>query len=273
VEYGGFSSRDVANEAGIQLVRNIKMIMIENEIPVNISGALGILDSTDCVSITGKLTGYGEALLRSGSLFGEKIPDNVVIENEYIGLQVFEVKESMREIRFVDQEAEVTYNMDFFIDYHVFLCWNFKMDIALSLLTASISINDIRVKFLLRLMAIESLVPNSQPQDAKFIAAVDSLLPKVDELDLCREQKEVLKGKIGALKERNIAQKARDLLQTYLPGKEYNGVPISKFFNQCYKIRSSFVHRGSLEEGNLDQICQELKHMSIDLLMAISNSN
>lgn len=272
MEYGGFPTYAAASEAGTQLVRNIKMKMIEDEIPVNISGDLGILDSTDSVSITGRLTDYGKALLRSRALFGEKIPDDVAIKDEYIGLQVFEVKESIREIRFVAQEVEVIYNTDFLIDYHPFRDWNFEMDIALSLLTASISINDIRITFLLRLMAIEALVPNSQPQDAKLIVAVDSLLPKVDELDLCREQKEFLKSKIGALKEKNIAQKARNLLQTHLPGKEYNGVSTSKFFNQCYKMRGSFLHSGFLGKGNIDQICRELKRMDMDLLKAISES-
>lgn len=146
------------------------------------------------------------------------------------------------------------------------------MDAALSLLTASVSINDIRIKFLLCLMSIEALVPNSQPQETEFVTAVDSLLQKIDELDLCREQKDALKSKIGGMKEKNIAQKARDLLQTYLSEKEYNGRSVSNFFNQCYKMRSSFVHSGSLGKGDIDLICRELKRMCIDLLTSISNT-
>lgn len=273
LEYGGFQTRDVANEAGIQLVRNLKMQMVDHEIPVNISGSLGTLDSTNSVCITGRLTDYGKSLLRSGAIFGEKIPDDVAIEDEYIGLQVFEVKESMQEVRFVAQEIEIMRDTDFLINYRPLLFWDFKMDISLSLLTASVSVNDSRIKFLLRLMSIEALVPNSQSQDDKIIVAIDSLISQVDKFDLYREQKETLKSKLGTMKEKNIAQKARGLLQTYLSEKEYNGLSVSKFFNQCYRIRSSFVHSGSLGEDNIDQICQELKHMCIDLLTAISNSD
>ena len=271
LEYGGFPTYDDANEAGMQLLRNIKVQMIEHEIPISISGGLGVLDSTNSVSCPGVITDYGKELIRAG-FFGKKIPDNIAIEDEYIGLRVFEVKESMDEVRFVAQEIEATYTTDFLINYHTFSHWDCKMDAALSLLTASVSINDIRIKFLLRLMSIEALVPNSQPQEAEFVAAVDSLLLKVDKLDLCQEQKDALKSKLGGIKEKNIAQKARGLLQTYLSEKEYNGHSVSNFFNQCYKMRSSFVHSGSLGKGDVDLMCRELKRMCIDLLTSISNT-
>lgn len=270
LEYGGFLTRDAADEAGRQLVRNIKMQMIEHEIPINISGGLGVLDSTNSVLSTGVITDYGKAVIRAG-LFGKRIPDNIAIEDDYIGLRVFEVQDSMKEIQFIGQDVELIVNTDFSINYCAYPYWTGQMDASLSLLTASVSVNDIRIKFLLCLMSIEALAPDSEPQDAGLVAAVDSLLPKVDELDLSHEQKETLKSKLGGMKEKNIAPKARGLLQTYLSGKEYNGLSVSKFFNQCYKMRSSFVHSGSLGKGDIDLICRDLKRMCIDLLTAISN--
>ena len=270
LEFGGFLTRDAANEAGKQLVRNIKIQMVEHDVPINISGGLGVLDSTNSVSSTGVITDYGKAMIRAG-LFGKRIPDNIAIEDDYIGLRVFEVQDSMKEIQFIGQDIELIVNTDFSINYHAYPYWTGQMDASLSLLTASASVNDIRIKFLLCLMSIEALAPNSEPQAAGFVAAVDSLLPKVDELDLSREQKEALKSKLGGMKEKNIAQKARGLLQTYLSGKEYNGLSVTKFFNQCYKMRSSFVHSGSLGEGDIDLICRELKRMCIDLLTTIGN--
>lgn len=270
IECGGFSNYDEAYKVGINLLRCIKMKMIDRNVSIAISGGPGLLDSISNEYTSGIITEEGKRLLRQGALFGVTIPENTAIENEYIGLRVFEVKESMSEICFIAQEAEAHIAQNFALDYSEFPNWNPQMDISLSLLSASISVNDDRIKYLLRLMSIEALVSDSQLREPEYQTAIDLLSSKIDEIDITKEYKERLKSQLGMFREKSISQKVTELLNNYLQGNTYNKLPPKKFFSDCYKYRSSFVHSGNLGDVDLFATNQALKQMCLDLLWAIS---
>ena len=48
--------------------------------------------------------------------------------------------------------------------------------------------------------------------------------------------------------------------------KTYTNMSPQKFFSQCYKARSGFVHSGMLEGINIIEANAELKEMVLDLL-------
>lgn len=272
LECGGFSDHEKAHIVGTNLIRCIKLTMINKEVPITISGGPGLLDDTAQTYTPGMLTEHGKQFLRQGGLFGIKIPNDIKIEDDYIGMRVFEVNESMREIRFFAQEIEAHINQNFALNYSEFSKWNNQMDVALSLLNASISVNDDRVKFLLRLMSIEALVSDSQLREPEYQTAIDLLSSKIDEIDITKVYKERLKSQLGMFREKSISQKVTELLNHYLQGNTYIELPPKQFFSDCYKYRSSFVHSGSLGDIDLFATNQALKQMCLDLLWAISVS-
>lgn len=270
LEYGGFESSDAAYEAGIRLVRQIKFQMIKNEISINISGGAGLLDRASTYYQSGVVTEYGMAALRNGALFGEVIPESIQLENDYVGLKVFEVAETLNEIRFIAQEIELSTKSDFALCVPVLNAWDNQMDISLSLLNTSIGINDSRLTFLLRLMAVEALVSAPQSRDADYIEAIDILKSHIDSLEICAEYKQMLKSQLGQFKEQSISQKASNLLKRYLSGKTYADMEPHKLFSMCYRARSSFVHSGVIDGVDIGTVNMALKQMTLDLLLEIS---
>ena len=91
LECGGFPTKEKADIIGTNLIRCIKLQMITQEVSIHISGKPGILDDIDSSHVSGVITEVGKQLLRQGAFFGIQIPDDIRIENDYIGLGVFVV--------------------------------------------------------------------------------------------------------------------------------------------------------------------------------------
>lgn len=259
LKYGGFLTQEEANEEGTNLVRCIKIQMVSAEIPISISGQPGILDDTSSVTLQGVITEYGKQALRSGNFFGLKVPESKRIEDDYIGLKVFYVEHSLDEIQFIRQDVELQRSMDFSIEYHDFRNYSLAMDISLSLLSTSISINDVRLKLLLRIMAVEALAPKSAPRDEKYQFALNQLLQALKGLEIEDEYKKQLKNQLSNFRETSILQRIRTMLASYLADKQYAGMSAEKYFSKCYEARSGFVHHGSLGTIDVNEACHVLK--------------
>lgn len=175
LEYGGFSSQQEAEEKGINLVRQIKIEMVKREFTINIAGCSGQLDSSTIHVHHGGISAWKQLCDECEEKHGSPMQRDRIIENEYIGLSVYEVAQSIREIRFISSSVEMQSKQKFSLSHDVLPYWNESMDTSLSLLSSSVGINDQRAQFLLRLMAIEVLVPPSLLREDDYLAVIDQL--------------------------------------------------------------------------------------------------
>ena len=105
-----------------------------------------------------------QKLIESGMISADKI-----VMEDVLGLEIYNVKSSMDEIHFVAQDFEITYKTDFTLNRMDYRFWSEKLDVALSFLNTSILINDVRIKFLLKILppaiphvAVEDIPANNK---------------------------------------------------------------------------------------------------------------
>lgn len=269
LEYGGFSSQQEAETKGINLVRQIKIEMIKREFPIDIAGCSGQLDSNIIRVHHGGISAWRQLCDEYEQKNGKPMCRDHIIENEYIGLGVYEVTQSMKEIMFVSATAEMQTKQNLSLPHGSLPYWDESMDISLSLLASSIGINDKRAQFLLRFMAIEALAPKSLPREDDYLAVIDQLKDYAKQMGIKAEYKERIANQLNQFREQSIAQKVTHLLEQYLPDQVYMEQSPARFFKQCYSIRSSLVHSGT--SSAIDgEIIYTLKHLLLDLLQAMS---
>lgn len=269
VEFGPFSTKEDAARSGIHLVRLIKLEMIKREFIIDISSRAGELDTSDISVKYGGLSSWEKFCDYYKQECGQSPPDQHIIENECIGLGVYEIEKSLGEITFVSATARGQISQDFSLQHETLAYWDETMDTALSLLSSSTGVNDVRIKFLMRLMAIEALASPSRLRDSEYLAFLDSMTNIAEQSDTKPEYKKTFKSQLGMFKEKSISQKANELFAEYLPEKTYMGLSPKEFFAQCYRLRSGFVHTGSVSGVDSNKT-QMLKSMTLDLLYAMS---
>lgn len=267
IEYGPFLEREKAEQKGINLVRCIKLDMIKREYPIQISEERCGLDSPRIISVFGGVSEWAKLC----ETYADLKSSPKIIENECIGLGIYEVEENLDEIEFFIAEGEGRLSQNLALNKRTLKFWNEHMDISLSLLVSSVGINDIRATFLLRMMAMEALVSENQTREEEYISAIDQLYIKIDEMETCDKYKKRLKEQLGRMKQKSIKQKVCELLKMQLGGKKYAGYTAEELFAQCYKARNGFVHAGKW--GDIDgETVRELKIMCMDLLYSISET-
>ncbi len=263
VEYGGFQEKEKAQEEGIKLLRNIKLQMCKNNNPINISGIMGMLDCTEFAVMPAKFTDEGIAYIKQELIKMGKISDSIIVMEDVLGLKIYEVESSMDEIHFVAQDVEIKYKTDFMLDRTSFKYWDEKIDVALSFLSTSILINDVRLKFLLKIMAIETLVSSKETEDSEYINAVENIMSKIN---TSNEIGSRLKNDIGRLKIKSIGKKCKSLISKKCGNRKYADLDAVSFFDKCYRLRSGFVHSGEISVEELVAYDEALKKLIVDII-------
>ncbi|MCI2254552.1 hypothetical protein L2D08_09250 [Domibacillus sp. PGB-M46] len=276
LSYGGFKDREVAEQEGEKLFYSIKKQFIKEGIPINISGGLGVLDTLQMSFANGGLTEHG--LKNIDQLFPQL--KNKPVRNETLGMEIYKLDEDISTITFIAQEAKIKKTMDFpkieMAEYKE----NTKINIAYSLLNSSNAINDLRASFLLKVSAIESLVPDKSYKDDKYCYFINqankliSMEKMSNDLDIPEEEMQKIvqsiKGSIGSLKKKSIGEKCKELIERCNLEKTYLNLDAIAFFNKCYKIRSEFVHTG-IYSGDVPEIEKirelEIYRMELDKLV------
>ena len=271
LEYGGFSSQQEAEEKGINLVRQIKIEMVKREFTINIAGCSGQLDSSTIHVYHGGISAWKQLCDECEEKHGTPMRRDHIIENEYIGLSVYEVAQDIHEIMFVSASMEMQSKQKLSLSHDVLPYWNESMDTSLSLLSSSVGINDQRAQFLLRLMAIEVLVPPSLLREDDYLAVIDQLKKYAKQMDIKPEYKDRITNQLGQFREQSITQKVSSLLDRYLPDRLYMEQSPKQFFKQCYRLRSGLVHNGASSSIN-SEITYALKRLLLDLLQAMSST-
>ncbi|WP_121663469.1 hypothetical protein [Metabacillus litoralis] len=280
LSYGEFEDRETAEKEGNKLFYSVKKLFIKKGIPINISGGLGVLDTTQMSFNTGGLTEYG--LKNIGLLFPQLASETV--KNETLGMEIYQLDKDISEVKFLSQSATPKLTLQFpevEIDNYK---EDKKLNTAYSLLNSSNAINDLRASFLLKVSTIESLVPEDSYKDdtyCYFLKQINKSITmeniKID-IDIPDTEKQNIlqgiKSSFGLLKKKTIGEKCKELIGSCNFEKDYNGKNAIRFFDECYKIRSEFVHTGTYKDGvsetqkirELETYKTELNILIIDVL-------
>lgn len=270
IEYGGFETKEKAQSEGVNLLRNVKLEMCKNNNPINISGVNGVLDCKEPSVKNGEFTEHGLDFIKKRLVDNGIISEDKKVMEDVLGLEIYEVISSMDEIKFVAQEIEIKKNTKFEIKRHNFEFWNDKLDIALSFLNTSNLINDIRIRFLLKIMAIEVLVSDKEHNDKNYIDIINNI---TKDINCTNELMTKIKNDISQLKVKSIGNKCRKLIETHCKEISYSELDALKFFNICYKMRSQLVHSGEIDLSKLEKYDESLKILVIDIIESISRKN
>lgn len=270
--YGPFADEKVALEEGRKLFFSVKKSFSKNYIAMKIFNEFGILDSEKDYYDNGGLTVEGLA----SSAFIHPELDGHHVANGFLGLKVYQSEIDISKVKFYHQAIE-TWKKFEFPDIELN---NNKIDskllIAYSLLNSSLAINDLRTNFILKISAVEALVPEDSYKDENYCNAINQIVKSIDakiinsnENDPIEIEKNVqrLKSSIGSLKKKSIAEKCNDLIIKCDLTKQYDSKSPVAFFKECYQLRSNFVHTGKMnkKESELNDEINELVTKTISL--------
>lgn len=278
--YGEFKDRETAKREGEKLFYSVKKCFVKKGIPINISGGLGVLDTTQTSFKTGEITECG--LKNIEMLFPQLA--NKTVKNEILGMGIYQLDEDISQVKFLSQSVQSKVTTQFpeinVEEYKE----DQKLNIAYSLLNSSNTINDLRASFLLKVSAFESLVSEDSYKDDSYCHLIKQINKSITmenikiQIDISEIEKQKIlqsiKSSIGLLKKKTIGEKCKELIERCNFEKEYLGKNATSFFDECYKIRSEFVHTGTYKNGvsetqkirELELYKMELNHLIIDVL-------
>ncbi len=117
-----------------------------------------------------------------------------------------------------------------------------KERIAFDLFNLSLFQNNEESRFILLIMAIESLI-QQQKRNENEINYIDKIIEQTkNEKSLENGEKESFINAFGSLKSESISKAGRKLVDEKLGQKKYKNLSAVKFFSECYQIRSNLVH-------------------------------
>ena len=266
LEYGGFDTEEDAWKLGTNLLRNIKLQMCKQNNSINISGEKGVLDRKEIAVSSNEFIKENLSYIKDDMVNKGIITANKRVEKDVLGLNVYNVISEIDEIHFFDSHMKIKHKVDFKLDNIHLNSWNERLDVVLSLLNTSSLINDIRMSFLLKVIAIEVFVSDKQRETDNYIKTIDGIIKSLD----CDETYHRIKNDISGLKLKSIGKKCRDLVEKYCSNKKYMGDQSLVFFNRCYKLRSNLVHSGNIDVCEITKYNAPLMSMVIDIIEAMA---
>jgi len=265
VTYGGFEDKEEATIRGTNLFYSIKTTFIENHIPINISGSPLALDSKRISTPQGGFTSLEDNKHR--------------ILNEVLGMHIYEVENDISEMCFHSFELNIgTQRLmpPFNDDYKM----NYQIEEAYSLLNSSALINDIRVRLLLEISALESIVSKEQKKSEECIELVGKInkFIKKDRLEnemgieVNEKGLNKIKTHLGEFKKKSINEKCENLIERCDLNEKYLDLDPLTLFRRCYSLRSHFVHGNNYDSNEFGKYLNHLNKLILDVLKKI-NSN
>ncbi len=162
--------------------------------------------------------------------------------NDMHGLQTYPTTLNPKFAKFGDLRAFVTTGSDKSISTIIAaFCKPFPITdrkrLAYELFSASMFGNYVDSRFLLLMMAVETLIEqNKRPADE--LEQIDKLIDITSQSEI--NGKESLTGRLQSLKTESVGSAGRRLASRL--SNIYLGMSSSKFFTQCYEVRSKLVH-------------------------------
>jgi hypothetical protein len=126
-----------------------------------------------------------------------------------------------------------------------------KMALSAELYALSFFEASFRARFLTLVTAMEALLEPAQRDNTvcEFVIATQE---RVRSLPLDDGTRQALQSSLEWLKRESIGQAGRALADLYLPDREYMSQPASRFFTNCYNVRSQMVHAGKPSNPTID---------------------
>lgn len=146
---------------------------------------------------------------------------------------------------------------------------NARQELAAEILSASYFDASDRSRFITLMTAVEALLdPQPRPPAAQKLVA--RLIEIVNESGLDEATRAALSGSLQWLEKESIGQAGRALATRLLPNRIYLGKPPGRFFTDCYDLRSSILHRGTVptEVADFPSVCAAAREFVRDLLIA-----
>lgn len=270
IEYGAFDSKELAENEGINLLRNIKLEMCKASNPINISGIMGMLDCAVPAVMPARFTEDCLEILKQKLIARKIITNDVRVLEDVLGMAIYEVNSDMNEIHFIAQDVEIKYKTDLSIEWKNFKTWSEELDAVTSLLNTSFLINDVRIRFLIKIMSVEVLVSEKEYKYNDYILLINKIIKSMQFENVSNDLVSSFKNDIGNLKLKSIGQKCNELVAKYCSGNLYDGIEAVNLFKECYKIRSKFVHAGDIDLQKIELYDRSLKKLVIDIIEKIS---
>lgn len=250
----GFNTREEAQLCGSHLMNVFRMYSIRSKFGLNLGNN----------NINGGFTDYFRDLIYKET--------GQIILNEIDGLMVYEDKPNIKVASF-SANAVLTKDIgplieevEKFHDNYINLSDNLLYAIEFYNLTHFNP--STRVKFLLYVITIETLI-KAKDRREDVINHVNTLIALTrDNKSLQDDEIQSLISSLGYLRMKSISESGRNLVNFYLGEKSYYGKRASKFFTDCYNIRSKLVHYGKWD-NEYESISNELGNMVNDLLLTI----
>lgn len=143
-----------------------------------------------------------------------------------------------------------------------------KQELAAELYCSAHFDAPLRSRFLTLMTALEALLDH-QPRSQEVIALVESLEQSVMGATLDKHAKQSILSSLEWLHQESIGQAGRRTATDLLPTGKYGGMSSSKYFRECYELRSTIVHSGRVpKDVDLLDVTNELHRFVGDLLHA-----
>ncbi|MDQ2087023.1 hypothetical protein RBH29_11350 [Herbivorax sp. ANBcel31] len=239
-----------------QLYRDLRNFLISKDIPIyynNKGFGSYVNEMSYYPAIT---TDYGKKNIHclSRDLIGKCFDDEV------IGYNVYQLITPIDDFRFITHEVNIELGQEFNKDV-VEECApkSDKELLALEIYNLSNSNLDIRVAFVLAITSIEVLVGEVVYKPDKYRQLIKQINKKVLKknyiIDLISEQSneaeeviEYVKNSVGMLGKLSVLEKCKSLVKENFDDSDfYNGETALQFFEECYELRSKFIHAGNYD--------------------------
>lgn len=116
-------------------------------------------------------------------------------------------------------------------------------------------------RFMLLVMSIEALIePALRSSDAQ--EHVTSLIEQTKSSALPAEERRSMLGSLEWLRQESINQAGKRLVTERLRGRVYGDRTASKFFTDCYQMRSNLVH-GNLPTPTFEAVCRAASMLEV----------
>lgn len=259
---GPFANVDDSKQEGKKLYIRVIKAFIKKKIPISINDNFAINDVSQIAVQNASTTDAGKEMVRAQFGFSAETE----IFDEVLGLGVYELQRNILEAKFLIHEINAT------TTYQPFnLLENSDSDKFInvySLINTCHFVNDNRVKFVLLITSIESIVADEQKQSSEYCDFIDTINKNITKNELLLDElKEILpfgnehssiiskiKSTLSFSKNKSVSVKCCELISSCAITDKFENKEPVKFWKECYAVRSKFVHTGLISKEMEDKI-------------------
>lgn len=249
----GYESQEAAEKSGQRIKNALMVACAKHQIGLDFSVA-------------------NIAILESGIMFFEQQTGQKHIESPNGKVVVFNTEYNPI---FISSHVKLRINEDPDIFFKTFTSsleqspsFSEHNQLAFRLFNTALFQPDPLATFLFLVMVIEAL-SDYAPRSESAISHVDMLIESTkNNNSLTKEDSDSMVGALRWLKQESIRQAGKRLIAERLGDRMYADMRATKFFSECYDLRSSLVHGGTHDHEKFNKLAPHLSFLVSDLLTA-----